>query len=257
MIAAQLTSPMPEAGILRAWSEGRGRSDPDRAMAILVAALPEVPRASLESWSLGARDQLLLDLRSITFGDRVEAVAECPSCGERLEVVFDVTEIAGEESQPDEPGAARIQVEVTDGSAGYRVSLRPPTTADLRLAAGAMDVGEGRRRLVDRCVLVAERDGSRIPSSELPDPVIEEMGRAVAANDPRSDVRLAVSCPGCESRWEAPFDIAAFLWEEIRRYARRLLGEVHTLAEAYGWTERDILALPGSRRQAYLELVLG
>ncbi|HEX2516118.1 MAG TPA: phage baseplate protein, partial [Chloroflexota bacterium] len=37
--------------------------------------------------------------------------------------------------------------------------------------------------------------------------------------------------------------------------ARRLLREVHTLARAYGWREAEILALPGRRRQTYLDLV--
>ena len=37
--------------------------------------------------------------------------------------------------------------------------------------------------------------------------------------------------------------------------ARRLLGEVAALAERFGWSEEALLAMPGSRRRAYLDLV--
>jgi hypothetical protein len=51
------------------------------------------------------------------------------------------------------------------------------------------------------------------------------------------------------------FDIGEFFWTEIAVQAQRLLREIDALARAYGWTEREILSLPGQRRQAYLELV--
>ena len=37
--------------------------------------------------------------------------------------------------------------------------------------------------------------------------------------------------------------------------AKRLLGEVHQLARAYGWPEATILAMSSRRRHFYLELV--
>ncbi len=49
-------------------------------------------------------------------------------------------------------------------------------------------------------------------------------------------------------------DIGRFLWREVSVAARRMLAEVHLLASAYGWAERDILALCPVRRAAYLEL---
>ena len=67
--------------------------------------------------------------------------------------------------------------------------------------------------------------------------------------DPMADIHLALNCPSCEHKWEAPFDIVAFLWREISAAARRLLREVHTLASAYGWTETEILALSPARRR--------
>ncbi|HUD55174.1 MAG TPA: hypothetical protein VMR02_08095 [Terracidiphilus sp.] len=42
---------------------------------------------------------------------------------------------------------------------------------------------------------------------------------------------------------------------QIEARARRLLYEVHTLAAAYGWSEREILSLSAPRRALYLEMV--
>jgi hypothetical protein len=45
------------------------------------------------------------------------------------------------------------------------------------------------------------------------------------------------------------------LWREIESMAGRLLRDVHALASAYGWHEKDILALSPVRRQFYLTLI--
>jgi hypothetical protein len=45
------------------------------------------------------------------------------------------------------------------------------------------------------------------------------------------------------------------LWEEIASRAQRLMDDVHVLAQGYGWTEPEVLALSDARRTAYLERV--
>jgi hypothetical protein len=77
----------------------------------------------------------------------------------------------------------------------------------------------------------------------------------MAKADPLADIQLALSCPFCGLGWKAAFDIVSFLWREIESLAGRLLRDVHTLAFAYGWHERDILALSPMRRQFYLALI--
>ena len=49
--------------------------------------------------------------------------------------------------------------------------------------------------------------------------------------------------------------MARFLWKEVRNAARRLLGEIHQLASAYGWSERAIAAMGPGRRAAYLGML--
>ena len=45
--------------------------------------------------------------------------------------------------------------------------------------------------------------------------------------------------------------------EDLSEHLSTLIDDVHRLAAAYGWSERDILALGPQRRAAYLELCAG
>src|SRR5262249_55645931 len=69
---------------------------------------------------------------------------------------------------------------------------------------------------------------------------------------PASGSRLRA--PACGHGWQADLDVGAFVLAEVDAHAARLLGEVHGLAHAYGWSEADILALSTARRRRYLEL---
>jgi hypothetical protein len=213
------------AEILGVWERGRNGTLPERALDLLAAGgHPETP----ELLPVGERDALLVELRELTFGPSLEAVVECPSCGEPLEVTLRATDLREERTAAVDPGG----------------SLRVPTAGDLLAVAGAASVEEGTRILLERVV-----DGALDPGLE--DTIAERLARA----DPGAWTELALSCPECAAVWSAPFDIVSFLCAELDAAARRLVDEVHSLASAYGWTESEVLALSPARRGAYLELV--
>jgi hypothetical protein len=54
---------------------------------------------------------------------------------------------------------------------------------------------------------------------------------------------------------EESLDPVTFFWSELQATARRILLQVHTLASAYGWSEREILGLSDTRRSLYLQMV--
>jgi hypothetical protein len=112
-----------------------------------------------------------------------------------------------------------------------------------------------RNRLLARCVLDArDASGEKVSAELLPSHVAAAIAREMAVADPGADVELDLTCPACEHRWQAVFDIAGFLWKEIQAWAQRALRDVHCLARAYGWREADVLALTPTRRQIYMEL---
>lgn len=221
-----------------------------RALALLRAGCPEVPADELARWSLGRRDARLLELRRQVFGSGLTGVADCAGCGERLELAFGVEDLVTE------PAAAPPSELVLDFD-GYAVRFRLPNSLDLAALAGQEDVTSARQRLLECCLLEVRRDGVEQVAAELPDAVVAGIVACMAQADPQTDIRLSLDCPACGHRWQAPFDIAAFLWEELNAWADRTLREVHVLASAYGWREADILALSPARRHRYLEMIRG
>jgi len=84
---------------------------------------------------------------------------------------------------------------------------------------------------------------------------VERIGESMAQADPLAEILLGFECPACLHNCSEALDLPTFLWAEIDALVRRLLLEVHTLASAYGWSEREILSLSDARRRLYLEMV--
>ncbi|MGH9833928.1 MAG: phage baseplate protein [Blastocatellia bacterium] len=238
--------------LLNLWERGLQLPPPQRALLLASVARPEAPPDQIAELSVGRRDAALLDLRETIFGSHLISLADCPACGECLEIGFDIADIRVE---PDRDAPERLSFT----RSGYELSFRAPNGLDL---AELMDdanasLGETRSRLLERCLLEARFKGRERKVEQLPARVVEAVVERMAQADPQADVRLAMTCPACGRFWQAAFDIASYLWSEIDALAHRLLGEVHTLARAYGWREADILSMSPLRRQFYLEMVRG
>jgi len=239
------------AELLNVWEQGQGQLPVQQALILLAAACPEAPPDALAALRIGRRDAGLLTLREWTFGSQLVSLAVCPSCGERLELAFDVADIRAVDDGPDEPLSLSV--------AGCEVAFRLPNSLDLVAVVDVGDAEASRRLLLERCVLAVERAGDAGAHSvdALPSEVVAAIVARMAEADPQADVQLALVCPACGQPWQAAFDIVSFFWSEINAWAIRVLRDVHALASAYGWREADILALSPWRRQCYLEMVRG
>lgn len=228
--------------LLDVWEEGRNASPGARALALLRIVQPDDDDVS--GWTVGQRDGALLALRARLFGPMLVALADCPACGETLEMEFSTQSI----TVPPKTGGPAFG-EPADGLAvevdGARVGFRLPTAGDLADLPEGVDAAEW---LLRRCVEGPWRASMRSA-------VKEAVERAVDQYDPQADVELSLVCPACAEEWLTPFDIASFLWSEIETWALRLLEEVHVLATSYGWSERDILEFSPWRRRHYLDLI--
>ncbi|MGH8599144.1 MAG: hypothetical protein ACRET1_00670 [Burkholderiales bacterium] len=235
------------AELLDIWEIGASLPPPRRTLLLLAAACPDASGDDLASLPLGRCDACLLQLREYLFGDDLTVIAACPACGAQLESRFQTADI----KTSIQPGEQAYTIR----AGGCDVSFRLPAGADLVAVGGSADAGSGRSLLLARCVVEARNPaGDIVEPKSLPHEVVAEITARMAVIDPQADIRLDLACPACAHRWQAPFDIAAFLWSELQSWARRTLREVHALAHVYGWREADVLALSPTRRQIYLEL---
>jgi len=229
------------SGLLDVWETGHALSPPRRALALLAHAHPHTSSEGLRNLSLGQRDALLRALRIALFGRELAFVASCPQCTGVLESALDLAQM-----EPAAPVQAQ-QVEIER----CRVSVHAPTLGDL---LGLPDDADAARRMLARRCLETSGDAAENLAPALSEESLAEIGAAMSAADPAALTEIELECPDCATRWLSGFDIASFLWREIDAWARRTLREVHALARAYAWSERDVLALSPTRRQLYLEL---
>ncbi|WP_459252007.1 T4 family baseplate hub assembly chaperone [Paraburkholderia dipogonis] len=208
-----------------------------------------------EALPLGQRDARLLELQRALFGPRLDALTRCPECDEQLELNLSVDDL-----RVDDPGtnvdAAGAERSVAIDINSYHLRCRLPNSRDLAQAALVDDVELARQTLLQCCLLDARFGDTAVDAGELPDAVVDQLGRALGDADPQAISELALQCPACGHAWSEPFDIANYLLDSLSHWAERCLDQVHTLARAYGWSEAQILALSPVRRACYLGRVL-
>ncbi len=239
---------LTNAEILDVWERGCQALPSQRAMLLLTVACPEKEPGELAASSIGRRDALLLELRGMIFGRRILSLTKCQQCGESVEMEFSVDDftmlsLAGETDSV-----------MFIAEQEYEVQFRLPDTVDQVMIADLPDAETAQQTLMERCVVSAARAGNEVSPGDLPPTVVARMTEKMAELDPLASIFLAVTCAACGNCWQVLFDVCDLFWRELSYYARRLLGEVHQLASAYGWSETEILSLSATRRRLYLEM---
>ena len=250
--------PLSASELLRVWERGRSASPVEQAISLLESACPSVTRESIEELSIGKRDTCLLELREILFGRELCSLTDCPGCGERLEMTFQISDIR---VPPDPESRQRLTIR----RSGYELGVRLPNSADLLALSTSASLQEICDKLFARCVVSVTRSGLRLEpvqsveqiAASVPVEVVEAAIEAMGEADRQADVKLDLTCPICGIRWKTTFDIVSYLWSELQERAMCLMREVHLLASTYGWGEFEILALSSWRRQYYLEMLSG
>ncbi len=241
---------MSAGELLSIWEAGRDHSRHAQMIGLLAAVLPDESPASLAELSIGRRDGLLLTIRRELFGSDLEAVANCPNCGEQLEVALTVDELRIDDCAD---ACEHLTVQLD----GHVLRFRLPNSADLVAIGELTDLATARSELLQRCLLRADRPDTvgELRLETLPRSDIAAISARMDAADPQANIELAITCPRCTHACQAPFDVAGFLQAEIDEWAHRTLQEVHALASAYAWRETDILAMSAQRRRLYMELL--
>lgn len=240
--------PLSAFEMVQIWEWGQHKHPVDRALGLLTLALPELPAAEVATLSVGQRNTRLLTLHEQTLGATLNGYAECTQCGEKLEFSVAVSAL-----RLPEPEQHEFELAVQ----GFDLRCRLPTSQDLAALVSYSDAEAARLLLLQRCILQASHNGVPIATNALPEGLIPDLASAISAHDPQADMHFALECPACGQEWSALFDIVTFFWTELGDRVRRLLYDVHLLAQAYGWGEADILTMSATRRQIYLEWVNG
>ena len=195
------------------------------------------------AWALPVGDRLhaLVTICRLSGRHAFEFSLACPSprCDEQVEIELPLHALGA---------AARERAAVEPAELSWEGSTfrpRRPTGEDLRT---------WREQPPADGEILAALGGPRLPSSAPPD-LIAAVEEALAAVDPLVDVQVRSECPACGEALDVTVDVEGEMVALARRWQDELLRDVAALARALGWGEREILALPASRRRRYLAML--
>ncbi|HKX90971.1 MAG TPA: hypothetical protein VJM15_00885 [Sphingomicrobium sp.] len=211
---------------------GVGLSPLDRAV-LLVATIDGVSSKRAGELPLDQRDRRLIDACIQSFGSRIVFFARCPECREGHEAEFDLSDLPT-------VGVREVECEID----GRVVRLSPPTSRSVAKAAVAGDPAA----LLRSCV-------QNVPARPAAD-FAAKIEAQLADSFPLLDISFELRCEACKTAFNSRFDVGEWLWRQVCDLAQRAVDAVHTLARAYGWSERQILRMSPARRAMYLARVL-
>ncbi len=181
-----------------------------------------VSGADVAQWTVAKRRQGLLAVAVATSGPPRHIVADCPDCGEKLDLDVDLREF-------------RLDWRAEDVAFGT-ARLRLPRPSDLAR------LGDDPTELAHVLLVGDAPPGDWKAAAEA----------ILGAADPLADLELRATCPDCGGSVAVPLMLETYLVGELAREAIRLMDDIHVMALAYHWNECDIIALPESRRRHYL-----
>lgn len=220
---------------------------------------------------VGDRQYLLLKLRQLTFGDRIQSVLSCPwpNCGRAIDIDFNISDIPISECQqvlpvyesslsidglslPDCLSQSLVSDEL-------KYSFRLPNGADQetcgRLALSSP--AHALHNLLGCCVKkigAIENPGDEI-IAELPAGLIMNIEQDMEQRAPSLELTMEVDCPECKRSFIAPFELQDFFFGELIINTELLYREVHYLAFHYHWSEEEVMAMPRSKRRQYIDVL--
>src|SRR5215204_1911197 len=187
-----------------------------------IGPLKEINSDIVRQLLICDRDYLLLKLRQITFGDRIDAQVQCPneSCRKPMHIDFDLKSI---EVQRKNIGNGVYSLRLSP-MASYKdsnndsnvkqtdIEFRLPNVADQEEIAEVLykekkNESKALTKLLRRCLIrvgsISEIDENLIYS--LPMLARREIDLKMQEYSPKVDLRIHIQCPHCTMDYTSPF----------------------------------------------------
>lgn len=195
--------------------------------------------------NLSEQDRVLAEIYRSIYGNRIECVTVCDSCGREFEVSFALNDWIDSLCDVAGPVAIRCADGVFELDANEEhpaLRFRLPTEATIRSVA-SWDTGETVAMLRRNCVVGGDPEDPRLEA-------------AMASVGPLLDDEIETQCAYCGSLQTVAFCLADFLSAALARERTLASWEVHYLARDYHWSRNEILALSRSSRREHVRMVL-
>lgn len=235
-----------------------------------IGSISDVTPSVIRELLVADRQYLLLMLRQLTFGDRVQASLPCPwpDCGKGVDIDFLISQIPVTECGDLQ---RYYKLKIDSGDVDEALGLQPATqlTVHYRLPNGGDQEAvldnphrpeiERMNMLFSRCILAVNEMERPVPEwiMRLSPKIRMQIEQAMESIAPNLEMSMEVDCPECHRSFVAPFELQDFFFSELKQGSDLLFREVHYLAFHYHWSEHEIMAMPRKRRRHYIEVLAG
>lgn len=199
----------------------------------------------LWAWTLPQRLQGLLAI-VITGGDStIQALEQCLSCGETMELDLDLTAFV----HTDLDKFFSIEPE-----AGTRLLVAIPTGLhQLEWLRAEDSLSDEDHSLTMATNLTQTINGDPPePDWRLPRQWLTQLQKSLEEHDPLTALSFSVECPNCSEIKNVEVDLEGLLLMQLKHAQKAVLEEIYHLARIYNWTEEEILNMPAWRRRFYI-----
>lgn len=214
------------------------------------AVFGQTPATIVRALTVGDREALLLHLRSLTLGDRLQCIMQCPDCVEMMDLDLRVRDLL---LPPYSESRPHYTADIGTNGIVQTITFRLPTGSDLETIANTAgrNPAQAANDLLWRCVIGPDET----VCASLPESAQQALSALMAEHDPQAEILLNLDCPACGQSFTALFDTATYFFQEVAARATHLYREVHLLAFYYHWSESDIMRMTAVKRHRYLDLL--
>lgn len=233
-----------------------------------IGEISEITPQLMRELTVADRQYLLLMLRQLSFGDRVQATLPCPwpGCGKGVDIDFSIDDVPVAGCEDFRPHY-ELEIEHFEEAAALGLEPAPRHVVKYRLPNGGdqeavlddarlNEVGK-LCALLSRCILAV--GGIESPAPEwvmrLPPEARLRIEQAMESRAPGLELSMDIECPECRRGFVAPFELQDFFFSELKMGSELLFREVHYLAFHYHWSEHEIMSMPRSRRRRCISVL--
>lgn len=203
-------------------------------------------RKIVQNLTVGDRVVLMLNLRKLTFGNRIPCVLSCPSCNESLSIDLFVDDLLQNRT------LKRSKKYHDFRFLGYVLRIRPVRGTDLEQIRDVDNQFDRMEKITRSCIVSCKPP---LPDSKMSEDFLDALSSKLEELDPFADFMLNLKCPSCGDLFETSFVAEDYFFQEINATTQQLELEVNWLAMNYHWGEKEILSLSRNKRKRYVELI--
>jgi hypothetical protein len=220
-----------------------------------LGSLKQVTTDTVRSLTVGDREALLLNLRRMTLGDRLQCVLTCPNpdCGEKMDLELKVSDLL---LPPYVGHQALYDTTLLENGDRYTVRFHLPDGACQEEAAllARTDPQAAASLLLHRCIeFIGSEEGRSV--DHLPMGAPSQLSARMQELDPQAELMLNATCPACSYNFSTIFDTCTYFFQELTSRVKHLYREIHLLAFHYHWSEAEIMGMTSKKRRLYLDLL--